>query len=85
MEGHTALGYTLCYCGDLDASRAQLEQCLTLYESHRENPPAFLTPQDPGVACLALLSIVLWLRGYPDQALREPGCSHFSSPNQSTL
>ncbi len=71
MEGHTALGYTLGYLGEFEASLKQLEHCLTLYESQRGKPLAFLTPQDSGVACLTFSAFVLWLCGYPDQALRR--------------
>ena len=69
IEGYTALGYTLCYRGELDASRTTLEQGLQHYFSSQDQALTFLTPQDPGVACSALLAFVLWLLGYPDQAL----------------
>ena len=71
IEGYTALGYTLCYRGELDSSRVTLEQGLQHYFSSQDQALTFLTPQDPGVACLSMLSFVLWLLGYPDQALRR--------------
>ena len=71
MEGHTALGYTLGYLGEFEASLKQLEQCLTLYEAQRGKPLVPLTPQDSGVACLAFSAFMLWLLGYPDRALQR--------------
>jgi class 3 adenylate cyclase/predicted ATPase len=71
IEGYTALGYSLCYAGELVAAREMLESGVVLYELHRQDPFPLLTPQDPGVACLALSSWVLWLLGYPQQALQR--------------
>ena len=71
IEGYTALGYTLCYRGELDSSRVTLEKGLQHYFSSQDQALSFLTPQDPGVACISMLSFVLWLLGYPDQALRR--------------
>jgi predicted ATPase len=71
IEGHTALGYSLYYAGELEASQTMLEHGVTLYELHHDHAAPLLTPQDPGVACLSLLSWVLWLRGYPAQSLRR--------------
>lgn len=71
IEGYTALSYSLYYAGELVASREMLERGVSLYELHCKDPFPLLTPQDPGVACLSLLSWVLWLLGYPQQSLQR--------------
>lgn len=71
IEGYTALGYCLYYAGELERSRMLLESGMRLYEAQKGVPYALLTPQDPGVACLSLLSWVLWLLGYPRQSLQR--------------
>jgi class 3 adenylate cyclase/predicted ATPase len=70
IEAYTALGYALCYMGKLEGARATLEQSLELYAAHGGGARGFVTAQDPAVACYSLLGIVLWLLGYPDQALQ---------------
>ena len=71
IEGHNALGYATFYLGELRRSRALLEQGVALYESHDGQHLSPLQPQDPGVACLSLLASVLWMLGYPDQAVQR--------------
>lgn len=71
IEGYTALGYCLYYTGELERSRILLESGVRLYEAQKGVPYSLLTPQDPGVACLSLLSWVLWLLGYPQQSLQR--------------
>lgn len=70
IESYTALGYCLCYLGELTISRILLEEAVTHYEEQKGSALPLLTPQDPGVACLSLLSCVVWLLGYPEQSLR---------------
>lgn len=70
-EANTVLGYSLYYVGELETSRVVLERGLKLYESHQGTPFPLLAPQDPGVACFSLLPWVLWMLGYPDQALQR--------------
>jgi len=48
-----------------------LEQSLALYDPAQHRSLAFLSGQDHGVACLSDASWVLWLLGYPDQALHR--------------
>ena len=52
-------------------ARRHLEQSLTLYNPTQYRSPAFLYGQDHGVACLSYAAWVLWLLGYPDQALQR--------------
>jgi predicted ATPase len=44
---------------------------MALYESQRHSPTVSDITQDPRVHCLANVAEVLWLRGYPDQALQH--------------
>ena len=72
MTAHLMLGSTLCGFGELTAAQEHLEQSLDFYdaESHRpDRPYGALFGQDPRVVSLGYLASVLWLRGYPDQAL----------------
>ena len=70
IEGYNALGYATFYLGEFRRSRALLERGVALYESHRGSPPS-ITPQDSGVAMLALLAPTLWLLGHPEQAVQR--------------
>lgn len=69
IEGYNALGYVACYQGELETATAALQEGVTLYNKHKGESLAFLTPQDPGVACLSLLALVRWLQGETEQAL----------------
>jgi len=71
IEGYDPLGYVLTYQGELKRAREFLSKGIDLYEAHRHEALTFVTPQDPGVACLGLLGVVEWLLGYPDQGLRR--------------
>ena len=71
IEGYTGLGCALVFVGDMSTAHSLLEQGLALYEEQRSQSFAFLTPQDPGIACLSFLPWVLWMLGYPDQAYRR--------------
>jgi predicted ATPase len=54
--------------GDLTAARPLLEQGIARYDPHTQRFPAV---QDPGVLLLSQLAQVLWLLGYPAQALQR--------------
>lgn len=45
-----------------------LGAALALYNTVQHRTHAVLYGHEPGVACLTMLSRVLWLQGYPDQA-----------------
>jgi predicted ATPase/type II secretory pathway predicted ATPase ExeA len=62
------LGMVLHDMGDLIAARTCLEQGVTRYDPHTQRSPAV---QDPGVLLLSQLAQVLWLLGYPEQALQR--------------
>jgi predicted ATPase len=70
MRAHLALGNTLSFTGHLLDAREHLELAISLYDPESDRPLAFAYGgTNPGVASLSLASRVLWLLGYPDQAL----------------
>jgi predicted ATPase len=71
LEAHRSLGVTLFWLGELAPARRYMERVITLYDPQQHRSHAFLYGQDPGVTCLATAAHILWLLGYPDQALRK--------------
>ena len=72
VEARRALGSTVLWQGDFPLARGHLEQAVTLYEQQPSGSvPLLFGGADPGVVCLCELARVLWLLGYPDQALRR--------------
>src|SRR5262249_37612538 len=70
LEAHQALGVSGCSLGQLSQAHAHLEQGIHIYDSHQHHALAFRHGTlDPGAACLAYDGWILWLLGYPDQAL----------------
>jgi DNA-binding winged helix-turn-helix (wHTH) protein/tetratricopeptide (TPR) repeat protein len=61
-EAHYALGLTLYYLGDLPVARAHFEQRIALYEPRQRGSM---------VHSLSYVAYLLWVLGYPDQALRR--------------
>jgi predicted ATPase len=58
--------------GELISARTYLDQGFVLYDPEKHRHHAFLYGgHDPGVCCLYHAAQVLWLLGYPDQALRK--------------
>jgi DNA-binding winged helix-turn-helix (wHTH) protein/predicted ATPase len=71
VEAHAALGQTLCIQGELTLAREHLHQVVAHYEPQPHIPLAFRLGYDPGIYARAVEGWVLWLLGYPDQALRR--------------
>ena len=71
LEAHTALGITLFWLGELPSARAHLEECISRYNPGQHRLMFFLYSQDPGVTCLSYSAWILWMSGYPDQALER--------------
>jgi predicted ATPase len=69
QEAHAMLGSTLLYLGELVPARAHLEEGIALYHPQQGCSPALSHSTDPGVVCLSHASWVLWMLGYPEQAL----------------
>jgi len=71
IDSYAAMGYVLCYLGRLDEAREVLEKGVELYELRWGELKFTITAQDPGVASLALLGIVLWMLGNSNESLKR--------------
>jgi predicted ATPase/class 3 adenylate cyclase len=72
LEAHHELWANLTELGELTSARTHLEQGFVLYDPEKHRHHAFLYGgHDPGVCCQYHAAQVLWLLGYPDQALRR--------------
>ncbi len=70
LQAHHALWDTLFGLGELALVQAHLEQGLKLYDPQRHKHHAnHYGGHDPGVCCQTHAARVLWLLGYPDQAV----------------
>ncbi|SOZ05339.1 adenylate/guanylate cyclase domain-containing protein [Cupriavidus taiwanensis] len=69
VTARRALGANLYYLGELLPARVELEHVLERYDPALHRTQAFVYGLEPGVQGLAMLAIVLWLLGHPDQAL----------------
>jgi class 3 adenylate cyclase/predicted ATPase len=75
MIGHRTMASTLAFMGDLVEARAHYNEALALYRAaeHRRLMTRF--GQDLRVTCLAFRSMLLWLLGYPEAALKDADCA----------
>lgn len=72
LQAQHALWTTLSYLGDLSLTRKHLAQGIALYDFQQYKSHAFIYGgHDPGVCCRSYLAWVLWLLGYPEQALTK--------------
>jgi predicted ATPase len=72
LEAHRAMGATLSDLGELALAHTHFEQAIALYDPEQHRSHAFLYGgQDPRVFCHAHVAVVVWLLGYPDQALQR--------------
>src|SRR5262245_32522318 len=71
LEAHRALGTSLFYVGELATAWTHLERGIAHYEAQQHRILTLRYGPDPGMACLAYTAWILWLRGYPDQALER--------------
>lgn len=67
---HEALGFTLFANGKISAAHAHLERSIRLCEDDKVEAYLELSAQDPRIHARLYDGMVLWLLGYPDQALR---------------
>jgi tetratricopeptide (TPR) repeat protein len=68
--GHQNLGFILYHLGELAAAQSHLEQALTFYTPQQAHIIG-IDMVEPRVFPLAISALVLWTRGYPDQALES--------------
>jgi len=70
LEAHHRQWATYFFMGDYLAAQHHLDHGLAIYEPDRHHHLTFThTGHDPGVCCQSYSAGVLWLRGYPDQAV----------------
>jgi predicted ATPase len=69
VVAHNALGNTWLCLGSLPTARQHLEAGIARYMPDHHRAPASRIGHDPGVACRAFAAWVLWVLGYPEQAL----------------
>jgi predicted ATPase/DNA-binding winged helix-turn-helix (wHTH) protein len=63
---HSTLGMALQFCGDLRASRTELESLIAILSHSQQS--SILLGYDPHYRSIVALARTLWLHGYPDQA-----------------
>jgi predicted ATPase/class 3 adenylate cyclase len=72
LEAHHELWANLSALGELTSAWTHLEQGFALYDPQKHRHHALLYGgHDPGVCCGYHAAVVLWLLGYPDQALKR--------------
>jgi predicted ATPase/class 3 adenylate cyclase len=71
LEAHYALAEALFILGELPLAREHAEQAIALYDPQQHHSLTFLYGEDPGVVCLVWRAWILWVLGYPDQALNK--------------
>ena len=64
-----AQGAALFWGGAPDLAQPCFKQVTERYESERDHALVSRCAADPGVVCNAFLAWILWMRGFPDQAL----------------
>jgi predicted ATPase len=69
QEAHWANGQTLCYLGELNPARTHLEQSSAFYTPQSLSSQVSRDAAGTQIACLVHMGYVLWVLGYPDQAL----------------
>jgi predicted ATPase len=71
LEAHRAVGVVAFYAGELLAAREHLERGSRLYDPQEHGSHALRYEHDPGQTCLSHVARVLWMLGYPDQAVER--------------
>jgi len=70
VVGHRMLGNIAWWQGELVQAHAHLKAALALYDPEQHRADAMRYGQDSGVACGIIRALILWILGYPDQALQ---------------
>jgi DNA-binding winged helix-turn-helix (wHTH) protein/tetratricopeptide (TPR) repeat protein len=71
MVGHTVLGQTSYWLGELSFAHENLERAAALYDPDQPSRLAFVYGLDPAASALGYDGYALWQMGYPDQALQK--------------
>ena len=70
-QSHYLTGLPHLWLGDVAAARRHFQKGLALYDPERDRAKAALYAADTWSSCHALLGLVLWAQGFPDDALRH--------------
>jgi predicted ATPase len=71
MMGHTVMGQTSYWLGELAFAHANLEQAAALYNPEQHGQLASVYDPDPAVSALGYDCYALWHLGFPDRALQK--------------
>ena len=71
MTSYWALGTTMLFRGVFVDAHTCFEHCIALYDPRQYHSDALLSGTDSQASCLAYGSVILWLLGYPEQALHR--------------
>jgi predicted ATPase len=71
LEAHHALGVSRLITADLGSALHHFERTIATYDPTRHRDHSQMYGHHPAAVCLMHLSHVLWLLGYPDQALKR--------------
>jgi predicted ATPase len=69
MEAYGSMGVHVYFLGELVPAHTYLEQALALAGPRQDRARTFIAGEDTWVSCLGFVARVLWMLGYPDQAL----------------
>lgn len=70
LEAHHRQWATKYFLGDYAAAELHADYGIATYDPDRHHSLTYIyTGHDPGVCCRNYSAVMLWLRGYPDQAL----------------
>ncbi len=69
IQASYGMGGTLFNLGELPIAYHYLQRTMLFYHSYKSESPTYLSAQDTAIYCLTRMSYVLWVLGYPDQAL----------------
>lgn len=71
VEAHNLRAHPLFFLGEFVSARAHFEQNISLYNPQKHSPQVSGLVQDSKISSLSFISWILWLCGYPDQALKK--------------
>lgn len=70
LAAHVVMGITAYHVGEMTPAHKHFEQGIAIYDPVQHRSLAFLYGEDHGVVCLARAAHILWMLGYPEQALQ---------------
>jgi adenylate cyclase len=71
IGAHRALGSDLFFAGEFNKSLFLQDKVIALYEPKGHKGLAFIYWTDPKVHSLSFIAVILWVLGFPDQALQK--------------